>query len=173
MSISRANAMATLNDAHSAWSEGDLDGTLACYTDDLKYVCDTGGYDGGPLVVVGKEQFRDFLRPVIEVVSSASVVRHFVLAGDVGHGFVDCDLHHRTTDRKLVGTYTQIARYRAGKICQLFEIHDIARMADFWRLVLSEEETPAAAIIRARQLRSMSWTKQLPKNWYGKDEASD
>lgn len=167
MGFSKASAEAALRDAHFAWSEGDLEATLACYSDDLKYVCDTGGFDGGPLAVIGKEQFRDFLRPVLQTLSSSSDVRHFTMTGEVGHSLVDCTLHHRITGQRLLGTYTQIARYRAGKICQMFEIHDLARMADFWRLVLSEEEEPAAAIVKAHERRSTSWKDQLPKNWYG------
>ena len=43
MSISASDARSVLHEAHSAWSEGDVEGTLAYYSDDLLYICNKGG----------------------------------------------------------------------------------------------------------------------------------
>lgn len=161
-------ARAILNEIHSAWTDGDLEGTLACYCDDLTYVCDTGGIAGAPLVIAGKEQFRDFLQPVIGSVESTSTIEHFQFRGAVAHCFVSCVLTNRTTGLKLIGTYTQVAKFRGGKISRMFEIHDVARMGAFWRLVLSEDDAPSASIFRSLgpgATRQVDWREQLPASW--------
>ena len=168
MRVTESEAKNILEQAHLAWSEGDLDGTLACYRDDLRYVCNTGGFDGSPLCISGKDQFRDFLLPVIETVDSLSTVSHFRLEGQVARAFIDCTLSHRNTGLQLVGNYTQIVTFERGKILQMEELHDVARMAAFWRLVLSEEEKPAASIFKRsandRQGKT-DWRDQLPSGW--------
>ena len=168
MRVTESEAKNVLEQAHQAWSEGDLDSTLACYCDDLRYVCNTGGFDGSPLCIAGKNQFRDFLLPVIETVDSLSTVSHFRLEGQVARAFIDCTLSHRNTGLQLVGNYTQIVTFERGKILRMDELHDVARMAAFWRLVLSEEEEPASSIFKAPlhlEGERVQWRDQLPKPW--------
>lgn len=168
MPLTSHEAEAVLQEAHQAWTEGDVDGTLACYRDDLTYVCNTGSLDGGPLTISGKAQFRDFLLPVMETVDSSSVVSRFRFDDEIGRAFIDCKLRHRKTGLGLVGTYSQIVTFKRAKLARVEEVHDVARMAAFWRLVLSEEEEPASSIFRApaRGKTEVNWRQQLPPNWH-------
>ena len=136
MRVTESKARAVLEEAHLAWSAGDLDGTLACYVDDLRYVCNTGGFDGSPMCISGKNQFRDFLAPVMEAVDSHSTVSQFKLQQDSARAFIDCTLRHRSTGLQLVGNYTQIVTFASGKIMLMEELHDVARIAAFWSLRL-------------------------------------
>lgn len=166
MPFSDREAKDILDQIHSAWSDGDLEGTLACYADDLHYVCDTGGIAGGPLVITGKDQFRDFLQPVLESVKSTSTIDHFGFRRRVAHAFVSCTLTNRATGVKLVGNYTQIAKFRDGAISEMFEVHDVARMAAFWRLTLSEIDPPGAAVFKSLGAKKpIDWREQLPPTW--------
>lgn len=168
MRVTESKARAVLEEAHLAWSAGDLDGTLACYVDDLRYVCNTGGFDGSPMCISGKNQFRDFLAPVMEAVDSHSTVSQFKLQQDSARAFIDCTLRHRSTGLQLVGNYTQIVTFASGKIMLMEELHDVARIAAFWSLVLSEEEEPAATIFEAPvdfTGERLQWRDQLPKPW--------
>ncbi len=168
MPVNESYDEAVLQQAHLAWSKGDLDGTLACYSDNLRYVCNTGGFDGSPMCIAGKNQFRDFLAPVMETVDSHSTVSQFKLQDDSARAFIDCTLIHRNTGLQLVGTYTQIVTFERGKILQMDEFHDVARMAAFWRLVLSEEQEPASTIFKAPMdlgVERVQWRDQLPKSW--------
>lgn len=168
MHLTGREAEAILRKAHLAWTEGDIDGTLACYSDDLTYVCNTGAVDGGPLTISGKPQFRDFLLPVMETVASWTAVSQFKFDGQIGRALIECHLHHRKTGLSLVGTYSQIATFKRGMLSRMEELHDVSRMVSFWRLVLSEEEEPTSSIFRmpAGSRSELSWREQLPPNWH-------
>jgi hypothetical protein len=148
---------------HGAWTRMDLERTLSWYCDDLTYVCNTGGIDGGELVIRGKEQFRDFLRPVLEALESKSEIANFKMLDGVARASIDCTLRHRKSKLELVGTYIQIVKFAKGKILHLQEIHDAPRMEAFWKLVLAEVDEPSASVI-TRPLRAgqTSWRQQLP-----------
>ncbi|MCZ7594468.1 MAG: hypothetical protein M5U16_05780 [Hyphomicrobium sp.] len=62
-----------LDSSHAAWSRGDIEGVLSNYVDDLTYYCNTGGPDGGPLSIVGKQALRHMLQPIADVAESVSV----------------------------------------------------------------------------------------------------
>ncbi len=154
---------AILAATHGAWNRMDLERTLSWYSDDLTYVCNTGGIAGGELVIRGKDQFRDFLRPVIETVESKTEITQFKIVDGVARASIDCTLRHRRSKLELVGTYIQIVRFVPGKISHLKEIHDAPRMAAFWKLVLAEDEEPAATVKNAPELsKPDGWRNQLP-----------
>lgn len=168
MRLTLREAETILDEAHLAWTLGDVEGTLACYCDDLTYICNTGGLDGAPLTICGKAQFRDFLLPVMEMLDSSSAVSQFELDDQIGRAFIDCNLRHRKTGLALVGTYSQIVTYKRGKLSRMEEIHDVSRMDAFWRLVLGEEEEPALTIFKLPaepQHNQLSWREQLPTGW--------
>lgn len=169
MGLTERDAKAILQAAHHAWTEGDVEGTLACYREDLTYVCNTGGIDGAPLEISGKVQFRDFLLPVMETVNSSTTVDQFRFEDETGRALIGCSLRHRKTGLELFGTYKQIVTFSGGKIMRMSEFHDASRMAAFWRLVLTEEEEPGLSIFRvpAQSETTLSWRGQLPPNWNG------
>lgn len=168
MRLTWREAETILDEAHLAWTDGDVEGTLACYCDDLTYVCNTGGIDGAPLTICGKAQFRDFLLPVMETLDSSSFVSQFEFDDQIGCALIDCHLRHRKTELTLVGTYSQIVTFKGGKLSRLEEVHDVSRMAAFWRLVLGEEEEPALTIFKVPaepEYNPLSWRAQLPSGW--------
>jgi ketosteroid isomerase-like protein len=121
--------------AHAAWSRGDVEGVLSNYVEDLTYYCNTGGPDGGPLLISGKQALRQMLMPILEVAESVSVSEYFRYEDGVGRAMIECYIRHKTTRHVLVGSYRQIVTYRGDKIERMEEFHDAAKMIAFWRMV--------------------------------------
>jgi ketosteroid isomerase-like protein len=138
MTLNEHVAKAVLDAAHRAWSEGDVQGVLTHYVDDLVYVCNTGGIDGGALTIEGKAGMAAFLDPVVVVAQSMSVVESFQFHAGIGRARIASFTRHRNTGHTLSGSYRQIVSFRGSRICRLEEFHDAAKMAAFWRLVKSE-----------------------------------
>lgn len=128
--------------AHRAWTQKDLDSMLSWYVDDLTYLCNVGGRDGGPLFLTGKEELRDFLLPVTEVADATSTLLEFRFQDGVGRARIDSELRHRKTGVVLKGTYRQVLTFANDKIAKLEEFHDAARMRAFWNLVSSVNPDP-------------------------------
>lgn len=135
MQLDEHRARMILDQSHAAWSRGDIEGVLGCFSDDVTYCCNTGAPDGGPLIIVGKSEYRAMLQPIIAVAESVSVPEYFRFADGVGRAKVDCYIRHRTTHHTLVGSYRQIATFSGGRISRLEEFHDAAKMIAFWRMI--------------------------------------
>lgn len=127
-----------LDGTHAAWSRGDVEGILTHYVDDLTYFCNTGGPDGGPLLINGKQGLREMLQPIVEVAESASVAEYFRFAEGTGRATIECYIRHRKTRHILVGSYRQLVTYQGNKIERLEEFHDAAKMIAFWRMISGE-----------------------------------
>jgi ketosteroid isomerase-like protein len=138
MEIDEHRARLILNQTHAAWSRGDIEGVLSQYVDDLTYFCNTGGPDGGPLLITGKGALRDMLRSIVDVAESVSVPEYFRLADGVGRSTIECYIRHRTTRHVLVGSYRQLITYRGDRIERLEEFHDAAKMIAFWQMISGE-----------------------------------
>ncbi len=136
--LDESSAREILDKAHAAWSTGDIEGVLAQYVDDLTYWCNTGGPDGTPLTIAGKDALRTFMQSITRVAESISVSEYFRLQDCVGRANVECYIRHRSTGHKLVGSYRQVITYRGDKIARIEEYHDAARMAAFWRLIAGD-----------------------------------
>lgn len=128
-----------LDRAHAAWYERDIEGVLACYTDDLYYWCNAGAEENTPYVVEGKPAMRTFLRSIMAVADSGSVAEYFKFADGVARASIECFIRHRRTGLTLAGSYRQIVTFRGRKIARLQEFHDAAKLAAFWRLVACEQ----------------------------------
>ena len=124
-----------LDAAHAAWSRGDVEGVLDQYVDDLTYWCNTGGPDGGPLIIVGKDGLREMLNSIVAVAESVSVSEYFRFIDGTGRAKIECYIRHKTTGHTMVGSYRQVVTYRGGRISRTDEFHDAARMATFWRMI--------------------------------------
>jgi ketosteroid isomerase-like protein len=142
MMFNEEHARHTLEAAHAAWSRGDLDGVLFAYHDDLIYWSNTGGSDGGPLKIVGQAAFGGFLRTILEVAESVTVLEYFRYADGVARARVECYIRHRQTGLVLTGSYRKIVTYRGYKIARVDEFHDAAKMATFWQLIAGETVGP-------------------------------
>jgi ketosteroid isomerase-like protein len=138
MSLTEAIAREVLDSAHAAWSNADIEGVLSCYVDDLTFWCNSGGPDGGALLITGKANLRAFLQSIVDVAESVSVSEYFRLADGIGRAKIECYIRHRKTGHTMAGSYRQLVSYRDSRILQISEYHDAARMAAFWRLIAGE-----------------------------------
>jgi ketosteroid isomerase-like protein len=135
MCINALAARLLVDAAHLAWSNRDTGALMACYCDDIRYTCNTGPSSAEPFVAVGKSAMLGFLEPVLEITESMSVVEHFVLNDNVARATVSCFVKHNATGHVLSGSYRQILVFRDGKIAEIEEFHDAARIAAFWKMV--------------------------------------
>src|SRR5215510_15219006 len=62
MELDEHRARMILDQTHAAWSRGDVEGLLRYFVDDVSYFCNTGGPDGGPLEITGKQPYGDMLK---------------------------------------------------------------------------------------------------------------
>lgn len=138
MQLDEHRARMILDSSHAAWSRGDIEGVLSNYVDDLTYYCNTGGPDGGPLSIVGKQALRDMLQPIADVAESVSVSEYFRFSDGIGRAKIECYIRHRTTHHTLVGSYRQLVTYRGNRIARMEEFHDAAKMIAFWRMISGE-----------------------------------
>lgn len=84
MRVTESEAKAILQEAHLAWCEGDVDGTLDYYCDDLTYICNTGGLDGAPLL--NDETFSHKDDPPVDQRDSDHIRDHI---GNPGNGHLN------------------------------------------------------------------------------------
>lgn len=146
MELDEHRAKMILDLSHAAWSRGDVEGVLSCFTDDVTYCCNTGAPDGGPLVVIGKKAYREMLQPIADVAESISVSEYFRFTDGVGRAKIECYIRHKKTHHTLVGSYRQLVAYRGDKIERLEEFHDAAKMVAFWRMISGEAEIERALL---------------------------
>lgn len=138
MGLDEHRARMIVESAHAAWSRGDVDGAVRYCADGITYFCNTGGPDGGPLTIVGKEAYRQFLQQIVDVAESVSVPEYFRFEDGVGRTTIDCYIRHKTTRHTLVGSYRQLVTYDGPWIVRLEEFHDAAKMIAFWRMISGE-----------------------------------
>jgi hypothetical protein len=105
MMLDEHRARLILNAAHAAWSNGDIEGVLNQYVDDLMYWSNTGAPDGGPLIIVGKDGLREMLNSIVAVAESVSVAEYFRFIDGVGRANIECYIRHKTTGHTMVGSY--------------------------------------------------------------------
>ena len=146
MQVDELKARIILDMAHAAWSRGDIEGVLDNYVDDLTYVCNTGGPDGGPLLIAGKQGLREMLLSISEVAESVSVSEYFRYEDGIGRAKIECYIRHKTTRHVLVGSYRQIMTYRGDKIERMEEFHDAAKMIAFWQMISGDEAIQKALL---------------------------
>jgi ketosteroid isomerase-like protein len=135
-----------LQGTHAAWSNGNVEGVLAHYVDNLTYFCNTGGADGGPLLIEGKRDFREMLRSIVDVAESVSVPEYFRFADGVGRATIESYIRHKMTRHTLVGSYRQVLTFRDGRIERLEEFHDAAKMIAFWEMISGEAAIQTAML---------------------------
>lgn len=138
MDLDEHRARIILESSHAAWSRGDVEGVLDHFNDDIVYCCNTGGPDGGPLILDGKEPYRQMLEQIADVAESVSVPEYFRFNDGVARAKIECYIRHKTTRHTLVGSYRQLATFRGSKIVRMEEFHDAAKMIAFWRMISGE-----------------------------------
>ena len=146
MELDEHRARMILQGTHAAWSRGDVEALLDYFVDDVTYCCNTGAPDGGPLVVNGRDAYRQMLQPIVDVAESVSVPEYFRFADGVGRSSIECYIRHRATRHVLVGSYRQLVTYRGDRIERLEEFHDAAKMIAFWEMISGDAEIERALL---------------------------
>lgn len=131
----RDDAKKILETAHALWAKGQLDAVLDLYTDDCVYCVFTGGLEGQPFIVEGKDNYRTYLAPLMAANQTASTVVDFSYSTGIGRAHISIFIKHRETGHKITTTYRQIVTFRDALIARVDEYHDVARLSSFWRLV--------------------------------------
>jgi ketosteroid isomerase-like protein len=143
--LDELTARSLLEQAHDAWCRADIESLLCHYSEDCIYWCNAGSLDGVPYIIEGKADYRTFLRSIVSVAESRSVIDSFVFEDGVGRARIEAYITHRRTGHSLSGTYRQVVTYRGRKIVRCDEYHDAAKMAAFWRMVKCDEAQEAPA----------------------------
>jgi len=138
MHLDEQSARLILESSHAAWSRGDVDGVLNHFVDDITYFCNTGGPDGGPLAIVGKQAYRQILQQILDVAEGVSIIDYFRFDDGVGRASIECYIRHKTSCHTLSGSYRQLVIYSGNRIARLEEFHDAAKMIAFWRMISGE-----------------------------------
>lgn len=144
MPINEIVAKAILDEAHRAWSVGDVEGVLQTYTDDIFYQCNAIDLRSPPAIIVGKPAMRAFLQPIASITECMSVTESFQFHSGIGRARASCFLKHRASGHTLTTTYRQIVMFRQMRISRMEEFHDAAKLAAFFRLIEGEESRSAA-----------------------------
>lgn len=127
-------ALAIVEAAHEAWNNGDIEGMLASYVDDLVSITNTGP-DGRPMVIEGKKAFRACFEPILSVLDTKTSITAFQLEGTTARIHFNTYLRHAATGFEMTGTYREICTFRGNKIWKIEDFHDAARMSAFWKLI--------------------------------------
>lgn len=127
-------ARTLIEQAHAAWSRGDLDAMVAQFTDDMQFWCNAGDPSGGPIEFMGKLAFRQSLEAVLRTTRSKSQVVSFRFDDTVAHVRASIRLESLISGAKLVTAYRQLVRYRGLLISRIEEYHDAGRLNAFWKL---------------------------------------
>ncbi|WP_414462817.1 hypothetical protein RLW55_14750 [Hyphomicrobium sp. B1] len=135
MSLNFATAKAIIDEAHRAWSAGDIEGVLRTYADDLWFQRNAVDSTSPPLVIQGKDAMGVFLRDINAKATGMAVVEAFQFHAGIGRSRVSYFLKDRETGQSHSGTYRQIVMFRGMQISRLEQFHDAARLTAFFRLI--------------------------------------
>lgn len=136
MAVSEAIARQLIYALHDAWNKRDLDALLAVYVDDVSFWANAGGPDGGPLVMNGKAELREFFM-VWKNFDCLSVPQNFRFENGVGRCHVEFYIRHPHSGLQHASSYRQIATYRDDRIQRLEQYHDAKAMEAFLALMSS------------------------------------
>jgi ketosteroid isomerase-like protein len=128
-------ARAIVDEAHRAWSHGDLEGVLRTYTEDIWYQRNAPDEQTAPFIVVGREGMRAFLTPILEKASGMAVVETFEFHLGIGRSRVSYFMKDRNSGHTLTASYRQIVMFRGSQISRMEQFHDTARLNAFMALV--------------------------------------
>lgn len=142
--MDRHRAEVIINACHEAWSSRDLDRMLSYYSPHIIYTCNSEADSADPTRFEGRGALGQFLKSLLDLIESVSVVEGFQFSGDTARVTINCYMKHYGTGIVLSGQYRQVFRFENNSIVQLEEYHDAAKLATFWRLVMQTEAMLAA-----------------------------
>jgi ketosteroid isomerase-like protein len=135
MPLNYDTAKAVVEEAHRAWSAGDIDAVLRTYTDDIWFQRNSSDLEVPPYVIRGREAMGVFLRDVVQMAEGMAVLESFQFHSGIARSRVSYFLKDRKTGQSLTATYRQIAVFRNMQISRIEQFHDAARLSAFFRLI--------------------------------------
>ncbi len=135
MVLNYDTAKAIVEEAHRAWSAGDIDAVLRTYAHDIWFQRNAADSSSAPLVIQGRPAMETFLKSVASKAPGMATIESFQFHSGIGRSRVSYFLQDRETGQSLSGTYRQIVMFRGMLISRLEQFHDAARLAAFFRLI--------------------------------------
>jgi ketosteroid isomerase-like protein len=125
----------------NAWAAGDVEGTLACFSEDAVY---TLHVDGDALPFAGQQRGKAELKAALEMMRAEFdyvLYRPFPATVDgnrVRHQ-VEFIYRHRASGEELTGRFRSLYTVENGLITRCDEYHDAERIKAFARLAAAAE----------------------------------
>jgi ketosteroid isomerase-like protein len=139
-------ARAIVEEAHRAFSAGDIEAVLRTYTDDFYFKRNAEDFVGPPLILRGKDVMREFLQDLVAKAECMSVVESFAYEAGIGKANASYYLKGRVTGENHASNLRQIVTFRNMQIATMEIYHDRARLNAFFRLI----EVPKSPVTKAR-----------------------
>ena len=120
-----------------AWVDRDLEGTLACLSDDIDHTVNVDG-DLAPYArsVQGKSEMREKLALMLDTFEfGAYVTDHVTFSGNRVRANMKIVFIHKETGIRLVTRFRLIMEQRDGRVCRIDELHDASYFEAFARMV--------------------------------------
>jgi ketosteroid isomerase-like protein len=137
MDVSEEQAKHALFAIHDAWNAGDVERVLSFYVDDLTYWVNMGGPGGGPLTILGKDQFRLRLKGW-DGLESLSVPNQFRFKAGIVRANVEFSVRNPQTGQGFSSSYRQALMFRGEKISRMEQHHDAPAASVFMSLMKKE-----------------------------------
>lgn len=128
-------AKAIAEEAHRAFSAGDIEAVLATYTDDFYFKRNAEDFIGPPLILEGKDAMRSFLTDIMQKAECMSIIDTFTFHSGIGRARTLYYLKDRQTGASYTSNSRQLMTFRKMQIATMEIYHDRARLNAFFRLV--------------------------------------
>jgi ketosteroid isomerase-like protein len=136
---------AVVREAHLRWGEGDLDGFMSCFSDDVVHSVNVEGVPYAS-TAAGKAEMRGRLQLLLDTfVVDAFVIDTLVHEKDVSRSTVLGYYKHKKTGERLDVKLRFRAQVKDGLVIRLEEILDAAYIEAFERFVRYLEEAAQEA----------------------------
>jgi ketosteroid isomerase-like protein len=128
-------ARAVVEEAHRAFSAGDIGAVLETYTDDFYFKRNAEDFIGPPLLIEGKDAMRSFLTAIMQKAECMSIIDTFTFHSGIGRARALYYLKDRQTGASYTSNLRQLMTFRKMQIASMEVYHDRARLNAFFRLI--------------------------------------
>ena len=135
MTLNCDTAKAIVDEAHRAWSAGDIDAVLRTYTDDIWFQRNSINDSAPPLIIRGREDMEKFLKSIAANATGMAVLTGFQFHCGIARTRVSYFLKGLEAAHNFSGTYRQIIVFRGMQIARMEQFHDAPRLDAFFRLI--------------------------------------
>lgn len=128
-------ARAIAEEAHRAFSAGDVEAVLETYTDDFYFKRNAEDFIGPPLIIDGKDAMRSFLKGILQKAECMSIIDTFTFHSGIGRARALYYLKDRQTGVSYTSNLRQLMTFRRMQIATMEVYHDRARLNAFFRFI--------------------------------------